>query len=185
MIKQVTDKYMKITLTFLLIVFFLATASACSSEKPFKLENHIGLYELVDKKCDIVDGAFNPCDSTYFFELVKGQFAGIKDSELAYVFWSGDPKIDPELHYTAQLIERHTTKTLSNNKLWLNNDSNTQEYLSFSEGKLNHYFVKYTTGNNGATRTMQYSLKLVRRGSLPFVRLNYPQYSSIETGPMN
>ena len=175
MIKQVTDKDMKITLTFLLIVFFLATASACSSEKPFKLENHIGLYELVDKKCDIVDGAFNPCDSTYFFELVKGQFAGIKDSELAYVFWSGDPKIDSELQYTAQLVERHTTKTLSNNKFWLNNDSNTREYLGFSEGKLNHYFVKYTTGNNGATRTIHYSLKPVRRGSLPFVRLNYPQ----------
>lgn len=164
---------MEITFTFLLIIFFLTT-NACSNVKPFELENHIGLYELVDKKCDIVNGAFNPCDSTYFFELVKGQFSGIKDSELAYVFWSGAPEIDPELQYTAQLIKHHSTIKLTNNKLWLNKDSNTQEYLSFSEGKLNRYFVKYTTGNNGATRTIQYSLNPALRADYPHFHLNYP-----------
>lgn len=174
MTKQAPNKFMKITFTFLLITFFLAT-SACSTDKPFDLENHIGLYKLVDKKCDIVSGAFNPCDSAYFFELVKGQFSGIKDSELAYVFWSGDPKIDPELQYTAQLIKHHTTIKLINNKLWLNKDSNTQEYLNFSEGKLNRYFVKYTTGNNGATRTIQYSLKPVLRANHQNFLLNYPE----------
>ncbi len=165
---------MKITLTFLLVTFFLTMTSACSNNKAFDLENHIGLYKLIDKKCDIVNGAFNPCDNTYYFELVKGQFSGIKDSEVAYVFWSGDPKIDPELQYTAQLIKHHTAAKLTNNKLWLNKDSNTQEYLSFSEGKLNRYFVKYTTGNNGVTRTIQYSLESVLRANYPHLHLNYP-----------
>jgi len=148
--------------------------SACSSDKPFNLEDYIGLYKLVDKKCDVINGAFNPCDSTYFFELVKGRFSGIKDSELAYVFWSGDPKIDPELQYTAQLIKHYTTVKLTNNKLWLSKDSNTQEYLSFSGDKLSRYFVKYTTGNNGVTRTIQYSLKLALRANQPHFRLDYP-----------
>lgn len=174
MTKQISSKFMKITFTFLLIIFFLTT-SACSSDKPFDLENHIGLYKLVDKKCDIAEGAFNPCDSTYFFELVKGRFSGIKDSELAYVFWSGYPKIDSELQYAAQPIEHHTTIKLTDNKIWLNKDSNTQEYLDFSEGKLNHYFVKYTTGNNGATRTIQYSLKPTLRSNNPHFHLNYPE----------
>jgi len=174
MIKQVFNKFIKTTPTFLLITLFLTITSACSSNKPFNLENHIGLYELVDKKCDIVNGAFNPCDSTYFFELVKGQFSGIKDSELAYVFWNGDPKIDAELQYTAQLIKHHTTLKEANNKLWLNKDSNTQEYLNFSEGELNRYFVKYTIGNSGVTRTMQYSLKSALRANHPSFHLNYP-----------
>jgi hypothetical protein len=165
---------MNTTISFLLIAFSLAITSACSGEKPFNLENHIGLYELVGKKCVVAEGAFNPCEGTHYFELVKGQFAGIEDSEMAYVFWSGDPKIDPELQYSAQLIKNHVSLTLKSNKLWLNEDSDTQEYLGFSEGKLNHYFVKYTMGDNGATRTMEYSLKPVRRGSLPFVQLNYP-----------
>jgi len=176
MIKQMSDKFkLKITLTFLLITFFLTTTSACSSDKPFNLENYIGLYKLVGKKCDIVNGAFNPCDSAHFFELVKGQFSGIKDSELAYVFWTGDPKIDPELQYTAHLIKHHTIAKLTNNKLWLNKDSNTQEYLSFLEGKLNLYFVKYTSGNNSAIRTIQYSLKPVLRANQPDFHLNYPE----------
>jgi len=173
MTKQVSNKFTKITFTFLSIIFFLMT-SACSSNKSFDLENHIGLYKLVDKECDIVKGAFNPCDSTYFFELVKGQFSGIKDSELAYVFWSGDAKIDPELQYTAQLIQQHTTIKLAHNKYWLNKNSNTQEYLSFSEGKLNGYFVKYTIGNNDVTRTIQYSLKPVLRANYPNLHLHYP-----------
>ncbi len=174
MIKQVFNKFIKTTFTFLLITLFLTTTSACSSDKPFNLENHVGLYKLVDKKCDIVNGAFNPCDSTYFFELVKGKFSGIKDSELAYVFWSGGPKIDPELQYTVQLIKHHTTLKATNNKLWLNKDSNTQEYLSFSKGKLNRYFVKYIIGNSGATRTIQYSLKPTLRANHPDFHLNYP-----------
>ncbi|MCF6211616.1 MAG: hypothetical protein L3J88_09640 [Gammaproteobacteria bacterium] len=174
MTKQISNKFMKITFTFLLIIFFFMT-SACSNDEIFNLENHIGLYELVDKKCDIVNGAFDPCDSTYFFEIVKGQFSGIKDSELAYVFWSGDPKIDPELQYTAQLIGDHSTIKLTNNKLWLNKNSNTQEYLSFSEGKLSRYFAKYTTGNNGVTRTIQYSLKPVLRANYSHFHFKYPR----------
>ncbi|MCF6256645.1 MAG: hypothetical protein L3K25_10190 [Gammaproteobacteria bacterium] len=175
MIKPMFSKLIKSTLTFLLITFLLTTTSACSSDKSFNLEDHIGLYELVDKECDILnDDVFNPCDSTYFFELVKGQFSGISDSELAYVFWSGYPKIDPELQYTAQLIKHHTTLKETNNKLWLNKDSDMQEYLSFSEGKLNHYFVKYTTGNSGLTRTIQYSLKPTLRANYPDFYLSYP-----------
>lgn len=173
MTKQVSNKLMKGIFTVLSITFFLTT-SACSNNKKFDLESHIGLYQLVDKKCDIVKDAVNPCDSTYFFELVKGKFSGIKDSDLTYVFWSGAPKIDPELQYTAQLIEHHATVKLTNNKLWLNKDNNTQEYLGFSDGKLNNYFVKYTTENNGATRTIEYSLKPTTRANHPHFYLNYP-----------
>jgi hypothetical protein len=165
---------MKINHKVLLLIFFLVTTSACSSDKLFNLEDHTGLYKLVDKKCDIVNGAFNPCDNTYFFELVKGQFAGVKDYELAYVFWRGEPEIDPELQYTAQLIKQHSSVKLTGNKLWLNKDRNAQEYLSFSEGKLSQYYVKYMNSNTNVTRVIQYSLKPVQRSNLPFVRLNYP-----------
>jgi hypothetical protein len=159
---------------YLLMTSSFLTISAFSSVKPFNLENYLGLYKLVDKKCSVADNAFNPCENTYFLELVKGQFYGIKDSELAIVFWSGDPKVDPELQYTAQRIKNHTASQLTDNKFWLTEDSETQEYLSFSGGELLHYYVRYTTGNKSVTRTITYTLIPAQRGSEPHFRLNYP-----------
>lgn len=157
-----------------LIVFLLTTNSACSTSKPFHLEDHLGLYKLVDKKCSVADSSFNPCDSTHFIELVKGQFMGIKDSDIAYVFWSGDPSIDPELQYTAQLIQDISTSKLTDDKFWLNNSSDIQEYFGFSKGKIRHYYLKYTGGNMAASRTIVYTLIPAMRSSEPRFRLNYP-----------
>jgi hypothetical protein len=157
-----------------LTIFLLVTVSACSSSKPFHLENHLGLYKLVDKKCSVADNSFNPCDNTFFIELVKGQFIGIKNSEIAYVFWSGDPVINPELQYTAQIIQNHTSSKLTDNKFWLNNNSNTQEYFGFKKGKLSHYYVKYIIGDKKVTRTIEYTLIPAIRSSEPHFRLNYP-----------
>jgi hypothetical protein len=70
-----------------LIFYFLVSLSACSISKSFHLEDHLGLYKLVDKECSVSGNPFNPFDNTLFIELVKGQFAGIKDSDIAYVFW--------------------------------------------------------------------------------------------------
>jgi hypothetical protein len=175
MIKQVHSKF-ELRKLFLcqLIVFLLTTISACSIDKTFHLENHLGLYKLVDKKCSVPDNSFNPCDSTFFVELVKGQFIGIEDSDIAYVFWSGDPAIDPELQYNAQLIKNISTSKLADNKFWLNNNSNTKECFGFSKGKLSHYYLKYMSGNKKASRIIEYTLIPAMRSNEPRFRLNYP-----------
>ena len=175
MIKKSSNKFdLRKRLFCLLIVFLFAAINACSSSKPIHLENYLGLYRLVDKKCSIADNSFNPCDSTYFIELVKVQFIGIEDSDIAYVFWSGDPAIDPELQYTAQLINDISTSRLTDGKFWLNNNSRTQEYFGFTNNKLSHYYLKHVGGNKNASRVIEYTLIPARRSSEPDFRLNYP-----------
>ena len=155
-------------------ILILASINSCSNVQPFNIENHIGLYQVMESQCEVATDAFNPCGNTHFIELVKGQFMGIKDSELAYVFWSGDPKIDPELQYTSHLVRNPVITELVDNKFWLNSDAESQEYFGFSDGNLTTYYAKYTSSNKNENRVIQYTLKPVIRGNLPFVRLNYP-----------
>jgi hypothetical protein len=156
------------------VVLITITSSACSNNRSFNLENHVGLYELVDKKCEVINNTFNPCGSTLFFELVKGEFSGIKDSELAYVFWSGDPAIDSELQYTTHLIKHNATLNLSNHRLWLHKDANWHEYLVFSGGKPDRYVAVYMDDKKGVTRNIEYSLKRTKRANHPRYLLSYP-----------
>lgn len=156
---------------FSILVFVLFS---CASVESREINSYVGLYEITAADCDIEKGSFNPCESTYFFEIVKGQFIGVKDTDLAYVFWSGDPKIDPELQYTSHLISNQKTKEITKGKFLLNNDGNTEEYLIFSGEVLHKYYVRYSSGDKGLERTIQYTLTPVRRGNLPAYRLNYP-----------
>lgn len=173
--KKITTRSCLINiLQFFPPVFLVLTLTACATGNPVNLENYIGLYEVVESKCDVAEGSINPCADTHFFELVKGQFMGVKDSELAYVFWSGDSKIDPELQYASFLVEHNDAAKIHDGKLWLNEDGESQEYLGFSGSKLTTYYAKYSVGNKGETRTIQYTLKLVSRDSLSHVRLIYP-----------
>lgn len=163
-------KLMKI-LSSLFIVFIL---SSCSTVKYIDLENYIGLYEVVGSKCDVSSSSVDPCDSTLFIEIVKGQFMGVSDSELTYVFWSGYPKIDSELQYSSHLIKKSVLNTRAGNKYWLSDDGDTKEYFQFSGGQLTGYYAKYIVNDKGEERVVQYVLKPANRGNLPHVRLNYP-----------
>jgi hypothetical protein len=98
----------------------------------------------------------------------------VKDGELAYVFWSGDPKIDSELQYTSYVIRAHHLKSINKNKYFLVNDTESKEYLEFSGGKLIGYYVLYSASDGNKRRFIHYKLKPIRRGDLLLVRLNYP-----------
>ncbi len=148
--------------------------TGCSTTGKSSIENYIGLYEVVDSECEVAPGGFDPCATTLFFEITRGQFIGVKDNELAYVFWSGDPKSYSELQYTSQVIREHNLKRIDSNKYLLINDSNSQEYLAFSGGNLVSYYAVYSAGDGFKRRSIRYKLKSVRRGNLPLVRLNYP-----------
>lgn len=155
-----------------LLFYFFVCVSACTNNKAVIIENHIGLYEIKNSKCDLSEKEENHCKSILFFELVKGQFIGIGNHELAYVFWSGDPKIDSELQYTSHAIR--SNKPSLENTFWLNNDSDSEEYLIFKNGKLTEYHAAYATNNSTKIKRIHYQLEPVKRGNLPLVRMNYP-----------
>jgi len=159
-------------LIFCLLAFI--TGSSCTFAQTSDIESHIGLYEIIDSKCELPKADFDPCKNTLFFELLKGQFIGIEDSELTYVFWSGDPNLDPELQYTSHRMSNDQSTRKSADKFWLSNDNETKEYLLFSEGKLIGYHAEYNSADKTMHRVIDYKLKPVQRGNLPSVRLNYP-----------
>ena len=158
----------------ILILVAIAVLNGCATTKNSNIDNYIGLYEVVNSECEVASGGFDPCKNTLFFEILRGQFIGVKDNELTYVFWSGDPQVDSELQYTSHVIRDHDLKSIDNNRYFLVNDTESQEYLEFSGGKLIGYYVVYSAGDGYKRRAIQYKLNPVRRGNLPFVRLNYP-----------
>lgn len=159
------------------IIFFfvvLAVLNGCTTTKENNIETYIGLYQIVDSECEAISGDFDPCENILFFELLKGQFIGVEDNELAYVIWSGDPKIDSELQYTSHLVRNHDLLSVTENKFILADDDDSQEYLLFYDGKLAEYHAVYAAGEGSKHRAIHYKLEPVQRGNLPNVRLNYP-----------
>lgn len=159
-----------------LILFFIALVvlNGCAITKNTNIENAVGLYEIVESACEPENADSDPCKNTLFFEILKGQFMGIKDNELAYVFWSGDPKIDSELQYTSHLISNSNSKSVLGDKYFLVDDADSQEYLEFSDRGLSGYRAVYGAGDGVKRRVIHYQLIPVQRGNLPLVRLNYP-----------
>lgn len=157
-----------------LFLFALVTIDGCATTEAVNIESNIGLYEIIDRECKVAQSDLDPCKYTLFFELLKGQFIGVKDSELAFVFWGGDPKVDSELQYTSHLVRDHGSRNITDNKFWLSKNSESHEYLSFSGGKIIGYHVVYNASNKVKRRDIYYKLNLVRRGNFPFVRMNYP-----------
>lgn len=156
------------------VALFVLGGSAGSQAQSFDLETHIGLYQVVGAKCDIAKGEFDPCENTHFIEIVKGQFIEIKDTDLAYIFWSGDATIDSALQYEAHLIKTNPSTKVEGGKLFLSADKDVQEYFTFSDDRLTEYSASYVVGKEKQVRVIQYTLKKVERDNVPFVRLNYP-----------
>jgi hypothetical protein len=150
----------------------LLSVVSCSSHNE-DIEHYIGLYRVVESSCELEEDAYDPCKYTHFFEIVKGQFIGIGNNEIGYVFWSGDPKIDPELQYSAHTIRNPQSQVIADNRYYLDN-SETSEYLVFSSGVLTAYHAIYETTDKSSQRKISYKFKEVKRGSLPSYRLNYP-----------
>jgi len=153
------------------LTLLLSITVACTNVQSKSLDSFIGLYEIVNAKCEIDEGAYDPCKGTLFFEILKGQFYGIGDDDLAYVFWSGDSKVGGELTYESSKISEESAIS-SEGKFWLNKDEGSEEYLSFFDGEITEYHLQYKVGDEA--RTISYELRPVRRGNKPYYRMNYP-----------
>lgn len=160
-------------LLWMSICYFIGISNTGADTK-YNIEKHIGLYQLTDKKCTTLKNTYNPCKSSLFLEIVKGQFSGTKNTEIALVFWSGDITQTPELQYTAHRLKRYSKNHILDNKIWITKEQTIIEYLKLKDNTLSKYVLKIIGPNKTIVRNISYSLKPVRRGNLPKVRLNYP-----------
>jgi len=106
----------------LIVTLVISALVVSSNVKSQSLDRFIGLYEI------------------------RGQFNGVDDDELAYVFWSGDAKVGGELTYEAGSVG-NVLSISSDEKYWLNKSDDTEEYLTLHNGEIKEYYVKYRVGN--------------------------------------
>jgi hypothetical protein len=161
---------LKRSLAMLLILpWIIATAQ---SQQPSLLEKHIGLYKVVSSQCKVPEGSVNPCETTLFLEVVKDHFK--VNTGLSYVFWSGDPNIDPYLQYEAHSLSREATVDGSH-RLWLRRNDNTQAYFKLRQEEIAEYFTTHWPNDKRRIRHIYYKLQPVSRDNLPSIYLNYPE----------
>jgi len=138
---------------------FLLSAVSCSSQSD-DIEDHVGLYKVVESSCELKEEVYDPCKYTHFFEIVKGQFIGIGNNEIGYVF-------------SSHTINNFQSQKVKDNRYYLDG-SEGSEYLVFSAGQLMAYHAVYEATDKSSQRKITYKLKEVKRGNLPSYRLNYP-----------
>lgn len=148
------------------------------SADAYDLEKHLGLYKVVETKCELTKGLYNPCPEIKFFELVKGVFSGIEPHEVALVIWkAGDD--DPEAAYEAHPVRHHKNLVMEKGRVWLTGSKDTghQEYVVLKDGKIIEYRFKLTTTNNAGeifNRDFTYQLVPVLRSKVEKFDLSYP-----------
>lgn len=154
-----------------------------SSVQAYDLEKHMGLYQVVEAKCEATKGSFNICPEIKFIELVKGKFYDIGPDDLAFVLWRIDPD-DTEALYEASLVKNHKNLVLRDNKVWFvtheSKNEQSQEYFELKDGEIGGYHFLLTRKNKADQRFFRnfyYRLEATTRNEIARYKLLYPDNS--------
>ena len=167
-------KYTTKLLNGMALLLMLFSFIACAGGKVKQNDNIIGLYEITDRQCQVSAAALDECNNTKFIELVKGQFYGIKNNEIAIVMWRGDK--GEELLYQARKIKQLEDIKAASNKIVISNSDAETESLKLVDGQVAEYSIEFSQVGKSKVQSafIHYMLKPVKRGLLPDYRMNYP-----------
>jgi hypothetical protein len=176
-VKKLRHALMLFTLSAMVFLNFAYPAKA------YDLEKHIGLYKVVETKCEVTKGGYNPCPTIKFFELVKGRFYGIGTDDMAFIHWKVDQK-DLIAAYEAGLIKNHKKLLMNDNKIWLTNRENKtetqKEFFTIKDGKISDYqfiYIHENKAGKSVSRNFYYKLTPISRGEIGDTKLLYPDNS--------
>jgi hypothetical protein len=154
-----------------------------SSVQAYDLEKHMGLYQVVEAKCEATKGSFNICPEIKFIELVKGKFYDIGPDDLAFVLWRIETD-DTKALYEASLVKNHKNLVLRDNKVWFvthdNKNEQSQEYFELKDGEIGGYHFLFTRKNKAGQsffRNFYYRLEATTRNEIATYKLLYPDNS--------
>lgn len=167
-------KYTTKLLNGMALLLMLFSFIACAGGKVKQNDNIIGLYEIIDRQCQVSAAAQDECNNTKFIELVKGQFYGIKNNETAIVMWRGDK--GEELLYQARKIKLLEDINTASKEIVISSSGTETESLKLVDGQVTEYLIEFNhVGKNKIqTSNIRYTLNPVKRGLLPDYRMNYP-----------
>ncbi|MCP3901850.1 MAG: hypothetical protein GY707_19250 [Desulfobacteraceae bacterium] len=157
------------------------------SAQAYDLEKHLGLYKVVETKCELTKGLINLCSEMKYFELVKGKFYDMSSDDMAFVQWRVYED-DPVAGYQASLVKNHKQILMRDNKIWLlDRETKTvtdKEFFILKDGKISGYQFIYIHENNvGQTFSRNFYYKLIptSRDKIGDIKLLYPDNSD-DTG---
>ena len=169
------DCFFKNKFHYFIVLLLISLGSvSCSSHTVTQPYSYIDLYEVTERVCEVPDIAKDECNNTRFIELVKGQFFGVKNNEVAMVMWRGDE--GEELLYQARKLDPITDDMIISGVSYISNKESEKETLSFSNGVVTRYKFEIMIAGKGGekSRKIDYKLKPAKRGLLPDYRMNYP-----------
>jgi len=162
-------------LSFLAIILPCFVLVSCAVNESPKSQHVIGLYQVDNRICEVPEQYKNDCQSTKFIELVKGQFYGVKNNEIAFVNWQDDNT--EELSYQARNITKKNKSFDPQSIIVISKTETDNEYLKVENGYVVEYVLSISKPTKDAekiTREYKYTLSPVIRSEIPDYRMNYP-----------
>ena len=179
------------------LLFFLAFMSvlACFTCSPsyYNIEKQVGLYQVVDRQCEITDGPYNPCQGIRFIELIQGTFSGIGPDQVALVMWRSErpDATSGPLLYTDREIRNYQRLCREQNTVWLQNQKSemqvhgqlllesNEEYFMIDKDVLTDYYfflqIRNIKTDQVSTRRFHYKIKPVQHEEVKGYKLVYPK----------
>lgn len=160
--------YIAVILTSLVLV-------NCAEDVAPQSQHVIGLYQVDTRVCEVPERYKNDCQATKFIELVKGQFYGVKNNEIAFVNWQDDNS--EELSYQARNISNKNKLIDDQSIIIISKNETDNEYLKVEQGYVVEYVLSISESTKDAeksTREYKYTLSPVIRSEIPEYRMNYP-----------
>jgi len=162
-------------LAFFTQIILLPILASCTEVKLTDSVDVLGLYQVKSRTCEVPKRFTDDCEKVRFIELVKGQFYGVKNSEIALIIWRGDA--GEELLYQAKKIGHDIIATSVKNRIIVTNTQSNSEQLKVRNGKVIEYdsvFKKSNKENGEVEMVYRFILTPVIRSNLPEFRMNYP-----------
>ncbi len=169
-----------------LMLFVLLGLIFCNpqySAHAYNLEKHLGLYKVVEIKCELTKGLVNRCSDIKFFELVKGKFYDMSSDDMAFVEWAVYED-DPVVGHGASLVRNYKNLLLRDNKIWITDRENKteteKEFFILEDNKICGYQFIYIHKNKAGktfSRNFYFKLTPTSRDEIGDIKLLYPDNS--------
>ena len=157
---------------YALLMLFLALES-CAVLDTTQNKSVLGLYRVSERVCKVPEAYKNDCEATRFVELVKGQFYGVANNEIAFVNWQGSE--GEALSYQARNISKKNKSINSQDMILISKTKTENEFLTVKNGIVVEYVFKINNPlSKVGAREYRYTLIPANRSDTPENRMNYP-----------
>lgn len=159
------------------LIIFAACTTVGDNER-YDLSRHVGLYRIDHADCLGYQKAENPCLTDAYIELRKGTFHGIKESDLAIVFWHGNSN-EGQLLYLAREVPAYANLRMFDRTIYLTDrghgNQRNSEYFVINNQQIVEYQYKKLGASRAILKHVTYKLKKQNHDEIQHHLFQYPR----------